>query len=182
VDFGSVGSPAGSPRKEFAMKGTRLCMMALVLLALTSAACSRIPWAAMGRGLLAQDSRPPAPASQSALFPRGRFSSVTAPNMVLLTIENDGQFRLFLDNALLDSGKFDVDGPQVLVESITCAGEGEKPALYNWLYDDEDGLVFQAAAADPCPERRQYLSEEYLPKYTFVFSSPDRGISKAWLW
>lgn len=164
------------------MKMIRLCILALVLLALTSAACGRFPWIAMGPELLAQVPTPHPQTSQAPVFPRGRFSAVTAPNMVLLTIENDGRFHIYVDNALLDFGQFDVDGSQVLVDSMTCAGEGNKPLLYSWLYDEEDGLVFQPTVSDPCPERRQYLSEEYLPKFTFVFNLPDRGVSRDWLW
>jgi hypothetical protein len=157
---------------------TLLLLAALMLLA---SACTP-SWLAHSPAVLNQAAAPAQPTPPASDFPRGRFAAVSAPNMVLLAIENDGSFRLYLDDGLMDTGKFDPEGPQVLVESMTCAGHGDKPAAYNWLYDDEDGLAFQAVASDPCPERRQYLSEQYQPKYAFVFNIPDGGVSKEWLW
>ena len=153
----------------------------LVSLALLASACAPA-WAAHSPALVGQVPVPVQPTPPPSNFPRGRFAAVSAPNMVVLSIEDDGSFRLYLDNGLLDTGKFDVEGPQVLVESMACAGHGDKPAAYNWLYDDENGLAFQEVVSDPCPERRQYLSEAYQPKYVFVFNIPDGGASKEWLW
>ncbi len=159
----------------------RPCILALAVLSLVSAACSALPLTG---------GPPPANAAAAVLqppprasdFPRGHFASASMPNLVVLSIENDGRFRIFLDSDLLDTGRFDMEGAQILVDSMVCAERGIKPASYYWLYDEEDGLTFQPVVTDPCPERRQYLSETYQPKYMFVFNVPDRGPSKEWLW
>ncbi len=162
------------------MKLTNLLIFPVLLLALVSAACApsfpaRAPVFIGGQVGASQ------PTSQPSVFPRGRFSSLTAPNMVLLSIENDGSFRIFVDGVLLDSGRFELSGDQVLVDSLECTRQGERAAAYNWLYDVELGLAFQPAASDACPERRQYLSEQYVPKYLFVLL-PDRAWPDDWLW
>ncbi len=165
------------------MRITVSLLLALALLAVFSSACTSSSMI-HGSSLLTQLSTPQ-PTPRASDFPRGRFSAVSAPNMVVLAIENDGSFRIYLDNALLDSGKFYVSGPQVLVDSMACAEEGTRaarPAAYEWAYDNEaDVLAFKPVVEDPCPERRQYLSEQYQPKYSFV-NIPDRGFAREWLW
>ena len=153
------------------MKSIRRCVLTLASLSLAASACST-PRIITGPELLSQVPTPQ-PAPRAADFPRGRFRAVSAPNMVVMAIENDGRFRIYLDNDLLDSGLFEVAGPQVLVDSLACEARGNKPAAYDWLYDDEGGLAFQPIASDPCPERQQYLSAAYQPKYMFVFDLPD---------
>ncbi len=155
------------------MRSVRPCILTLALLSLTSAACAT-PRITTGPAQLSR-APTPQPAAPAASFPRGRFRAVPAPNMVVMAIENDGQFRLYVDNDLLDSGRFEVAGPQVLVDSLVCEARGDKPAAYDWLTDDEGGLAFRPVAADPCPERQQYLSAAYQPKYMLVFDPSDDG-------
>ncbi len=162
------------------MKLMRLLVFPVLLLALVSAGCAPTV-SAPAPFFISGQVGSPQPTLQPFVFPRGRFSAVTAPNMVLLSIENDGSFRIFLDNALLDSGRFEVSGTQVLVDSVVCEREGERAAAYDWFYDDEIGLAFQPAVSDPCPERQQYLSEQYVPKYLFVLI-PDRTWPPDWMW
>ncbi len=163
------------------MRTIRPYVIVLALLSITSAGCATPRMVSSSQFLSGAVTSLPQPTPAPSGFARGRFSAISAPNMVLLSIENDGHFRLFVDDVLLDSGEFSVAGSQVLVESSVCERQKYRPALYNWLYD-EDGLAFQSAASDPCPERQQYLSEIYQPKYTFVFNIPDRGPSREWLW
>jgi hypothetical protein len=150
-------------------------------MAILASGCSSVSSASLPQAM-PQPGSASQPAPQASSFPRGRFSAVSAPNMVVLAIENDGSFRVYQDNGLFDFGKFNIDGPQVLVESMACAGHGDRPASYDWLYDNENGLAFQPVASDPCPERRRYLAEQYQPKYLFIFNIPDRGVSREWLW
>ncbi len=165
------------------MKSIRLCIIALAFVAFLGCACTsaRI---VTGSALLSQvPTSQPAPAASG--FPRGRFSAVSQPNMLILAIENDGSFRVYTDGDMLDSGKFDVSGPRVLVESMACAEQSTqaaRPAAYEWAYDEEHILAFLPTLADPCLQRRQYLASQYQPKYLFVFNVPDRGVSKDWLW
>lgn len=158
--------------------------IALAMLALACAGCSRFPLSVRAAQLLNRGPtpQPQQPAPRAPDFPRGRFSSVSMPNMVLLAVENDGHFRVMLGDDVLDSGHLEIVRSQVWVDSVACEAQSVDPALYDWAYDDENGLMFQPASPDPCPERRQYLSEQYVPKYMFVFSIPDRGASRDWLW
>ncbi len=147
-------------------------LIGLILLVLFSSACTGLPWVITGSDLLAQAPTPAPPAPPTPTFwdfPRGRFSAIGAPNMVVLSIENDGSFRVYRDSSLLDIGKFDIAGTQVVVDSASCSRQGYKPAAYEWAYDSEHVLAFQAAGADPCSERQGYLTETYEPKYVFVY-------------
>jgi hypothetical protein len=164
------------------MKPIRLYVIVLAVLALACAGCARSPWVVRGPELLNQVPPQQQPAPRAPGFPRGRFSSVSMPNMVLLAIENDGHFHIMLGDDILDSGNFEVARSQVWVDSVACEAQQDAPALYDWVYDEEDGLAFRPADPDPCAERRQYLSEQYVPKYMFVFNVPDRGTARHLLW
>ncbi len=145
-------------------------LTALIILALLSTGCSSFGGLITGPELLSQAPTAGAqPASTVWDFPRGRFSAIDAPNVVLLAIENDGSYRIYRDSALADTGSFEIVGGQVLVDSLACAKRGYKPAAYTWVYDIEQELAFQAARSDPCPERQQYLAETYQPRYAFAF-------------
>ncbi len=115
-------------------------------------------------------------------FVRGRFCAMSAPSMVSLAIENDGRFRLYLDDAILDSGMFYVTGSEVIVDSMACGARGNKPAAYTWLYSEKTGLSFSPLVPDPCPERQQYLAEGYQPQYMLVFNMLDDETRKERVW
>jgi len=141
----------------------------LIVLALISAGCTSSGWIVRGPELLSQAALETQPAPSAWDFPRGRFSAVGSPSVVLLAIENDGSYRIYRDNALLDTGKFEVVGAQVMVDSLACARRGYKPAAYAWLYDSEQTLGFEGTGSDLCPERQQYLADAYQPRYAFAF-------------
>ncbi len=163
------------------MRSIRFCALGLIILAMLVAGCVPVS-AAPAPLLVGQVAATPQPTPRPSDFPRGRFSATTAPNMVLLAIHNDGSYQIFVDNDLLDSGQFEMLGAQVSVQSQACAYHGNRPAVYAWSYDVELGLAFQPLGADPCPERQQYFSDSYMPKYSFVYIIPDRGVSREWLW
>ncbi len=141
----------------------------LILLALFSSACTGLPWLVAGPDLLAQVPTAAQPTPTTWDFPRGRFSAIGAPNMVVLAIENDGSYRVYQDSRLVDTGKFGILGAEVVVDSASCAERGLKPATYEWAYDAEHVLGFQPSSSDPCSERQAYLNEAYQPKYVFVY-------------
>lgn len=159
------------------MKSFRLCMLALALLAFISVACNSSARIIPGPAPMRQVPTASQPMLKVSDFPRGRFGATSSPNMVVLFIENDGHFRIYVDSALLDSGRIEIAGSQVLVDSLTCSSQGDKAWAYKWFYDVEEGLAFQPVASDPCPERRQYLSEQFVPRYMFVFNMTDGGLS-----
>ncbi len=144
-------------------------LIAVTVLVLFSSACSGLPWAFTGPDLLAPAPTPAPPTPTFWDFPRGRFSAIGAPNMVVLSIDNDGSYQVYRDSSLLDAGKFDIVGTRIVVDSVDCAKRGYKPAAYEWAYDSEQVLAFQAEGADPCSERQGYLTETYQPKYVFVY-------------
>lgn len=150
------------------MKRLRLCLFLLIVFALAAAGCSARSPASSALSL----SVPVTPTSRPDHFPVGRFVSASEPSLVVLSVQNDGHFQLFMDNTELDAGLFVSEGDRVSVESVGCASHGDKPALYVWLYDVEMGLAFEPVDEDPCIERRQYLAEQYLPKFLFVFNVP----------
>ncbi len=147
-------------------------LIALIVLALFSSACAGVPWAFTGPDLLAQaPTLAPAPPTPTFWdFPRGRFSAIGAPSLVVLSIENDGSYQVYQDSGLLDAGKFEIVGTRIVVDSVSCAKRGYKPAAYEWAYGSEQVLAFQAEGADPCSERQGYLTEIYQPKYVFVYA------------
>ncbi len=147
---------------------------AFVLLAIIVLACGSLP--ALSAPVAPQPTpRPPA-------FPVGRFASVSAPSPFLLVIHNDRSFDVYLANDLLDSGTFMLRGSQVVADSQACGAQRKAPALYDWAYDVEQGLAFQGSEFDPCPQRQQYLSQDYVPSYLFIFHIPDGGFSRQWIW
>ncbi len=153
------------------MKSVRLCILVFAFLSIISAACNTYLGLTMSSAPLGE-APSPQPTPHASSFPRGRFSTVSAPAMIEMAIENDGSFRIYVDHDLRDTGTFDVSGAEAIVDSWTCAERGNKPATYDWLYDPEVGLAFQPVATDPCAERRQYLAEQYLPRFLFVMASP----------
>ncbi len=150
-------------------------LIGLSLLGLFASACTGLPWAFAGPDLLAQAPTPAPPTPTFWDFPRGRFSAIGAPNMVVLSIDNDGGYQVYRDSNLLDAGRFEISGTNVVVDSVSCAKRGYKPAAYEWAYDSEQVLAFQAAGADPCSERQGYLGETYQPKYVFVYVGSGRA-------
>ncbi len=160
----------------------RLRMLVATLLLIISTACNSFLSTLAGPAQFGQVPDSVQPTPRAPIFPRGRFSTVSAPDMVILSIEDDSSFFVFVDNDLVDSGSFEISGSQALVDSVACTARGIKPTAYNWLYDLESGLTFQPVATDPCPERRAYLSEQYVRKYMFVRIVPDRGWPREWLW
>ncbi len=167
------------------MRRIRLLALLLVMLAALASACTPIfghPALVLPAGTNAGGSAASSGPVLSADFPRGRFSAISYPNMMVLVIENDGQYRVFLDGALMDSGGFSMASAQVRVDSVKCAAEQIGPALYAWGYDEDQTLAFQPVASDMCSVRRQYLAEVYQPKYLFVLHIPDGGPSSEWLW
>ncbi len=114
-------------------------------------------------------------APQPLQFPVGRFKAMSYPSLLVIAIENDYQYRVFVDHALIDSGTFIPANDQIKVDSLKCSEQGYKPVPYGWVYS-EDGLAFQVIGSDPCSERRQYMSEDFEPQYLFidVISAPHR--------
>ena len=116
-----------------------------------------------------------AAAPQASSFPRGRFRAVSLPNLLVIAIENNGDYRVFLDNDRVDTGRFTVTDTGVLVDSARCSREGWRAAAYAWSYDEDNGLSFAPLSSEPCPERRQYLSEDFEPQYLFIYQIPKSG-------
>ncbi len=115
---------------------------------------------------------------QAAGLPAGQYRARSAPNMVRLVVHEDRSYELLLDGDILDSGRFDVNGTRVLVDSYLCGKEGNKPAAYDWRFDDEGGLAFGEIESDSCPERQQYLTEVYVPILALADSMADREVAK----
>ncbi len=146
----------------------------LVLLSLILSACGSPP--AIPAPVVPQPTpRPPA-------FPVGRFTSVAAPSPFLLVIHNDRSFDVYLGNDLLDSGTFMPRGTQLVADSHACGAQRKAPALYDWAYDVEQGLAFEGSEFDACSQRQQYLSQDYVPSYLFIFHTPDGAFSRQWIW
>lgn len=155
------------------MRQSFVCIL-LVVLAFVLSACGSVPPPSFAP-VLQPTPRPP-------VFPVGRFSSGSASDALLLVIHNDRSFDVYLANDLLDSGTFAPGGTEVTADSQACAAERTGPALYNWVYDAEQGLAFESVAPDACPEREKYLSQVYMPSYLFIFHAPDRGFPRQWIW
>ncbi len=151
--------------------------IAVIALSIVLAACT-LPRVINGPPLLNVAPAGTQPAPRAPAFPRGRFHALSAPNMLILAVENDGRFRIYLDGALLDSGQFSTSGPQASVDSMLCAARGIKPTAYSWTYDEENVLNFIPVFPDPCPERRQYLAEIYEPQYLFVLRLEEPDLAK----
>ncbi len=141
------------------------CSLSLLLLALLStAACSPLASPASAQPLKPSDDSAP-------LVPIGRFSAISLPRLLVLSIHNDSHFEVYLDNERVDSGSFAIAGSQVKIDSLECEKGGDGPAIYHWLYEEGE-LTFQASGPDTCSERRQYLAGPFEPQYLFIYEPP----------
>src|SRR5512140_1254311 len=100
-------------RQEVPMKSIHPWFLVVVSLALVLAACAPLSTGSAVMKLPA----PVTPTPRPAHFPVGRFVSASEPSLVVLSVQNDGRFRLFMDNTELDAGLFVSEGDQVRVES-----------------------------------------------------------------
>ncbi len=136
-----------------------LCVAALLAILFSACSPAASP-APVQQHATADDSR--------AILPIGRFRDISLPRLLVLSIHNDLNFEVFLDGDRVDTGSLAFTGSQVRVDSMQCDRAKFGPALYTWLYEESE-LTFQAAAPDPCPDRRQYLSDPFEPQYLFIF-------------